>query len=88
MVGLGGLEPPTSPLSVVNERPATECDGFLSCWFSAPVRAICLLLDYHRLLPFLMEGGHKIGHSRVEGPELSSQKEGHYEDVPESSRIP
>ena len=31
MVGLGGLEPPTSPLSVVNKRSTTECDGFLSC---------------------------------------------------------
>ncbi len=27
MVGLGGLEPPTSPLSVVNKPPATGADG-------------------------------------------------------------
>jgi hypothetical protein len=31
LVGLGGLEPPTSPLSVVAEPSATEYDGLLSC---------------------------------------------------------
>ena len=29
MVGLGGLEPPTSPLSVVKRRSGMECDGLL-----------------------------------------------------------
>jgi hypothetical protein len=40
MVGLGGLEPPTSPLSVVTEPCEMECDCLLSYRFSAPVQAI------------------------------------------------
>jgi integrase len=31
VVGLGGLEPPTSPLSVVTKPSDAECDGLLSC---------------------------------------------------------
>jgi hypothetical protein len=29
LVGLGGLEPPTSPLSVVKRPSITDCDGLL-----------------------------------------------------------
>jgi hypothetical protein len=52
LVGLGRLELPTSPLSVVIAQLYTECDGLLSHWFSMPVKAIHVL---SRLLRSAME---------------------------------
>jgi len=57
MVGLGGLEPPTSPLSVVTKPSATDCDGLRSCWFSAPVQAIRTLAALLSTVTVLDLGG-------------------------------
>jgi len=64
MVGLGGLEPPTSPLSVVIKSPTTDYDGLWSCWFSAPLQAILARHFCYRLWWSLITVGHKMGHNR------------------------
>ena len=55
--GLGGLEPPTSLLSVVTKPSATDCDGLRSCWFSAPVQAIRTLAALLSIVTVLDLGG-------------------------------
>jgi hypothetical protein len=70
--GLGGLEPPTSLLSVVTKPSATDCDGLRSCWFSAPVQAIRTLAALLSIVTVLDLGGHKIGHSGKEHPPRSA----------------
>jgi len=60
MVGLGGLEPPASPLSVAALIVTTACDDLLWRWFSMPAAAVAALPDYYRLLWFLTQSGHKM----------------------------
>jgi hypothetical protein len=53
----------TLRLTVAAAKPAMENDHSLSSWFFWSLRPIRFCADYHQLLSFLSEGGHKSGHS-------------------------
>jgi hypothetical protein len=55
LVGLGGLEPPTSPLSVVNRGSTMVCDNVIQAAIYAASRALRRFNNCYRLLPVLIE---------------------------------